>query len=88
MTGHTPVQFRFDGRVYLAEAGDTIAAALLRAGVRQLRRAPSGGAPRGLFCCMGICQECVVEVDGIHREACRTPVTAGMVVNTPDGDEP
>jgi predicted molibdopterin-dependent oxidoreductase YjgC len=38
------------------------------------------GSSRGLFCAMGACQECVVEVDGSLMEACRTPVRDGMVV--------
>jgi predicted molibdopterin-dependent oxidoreductase YjgC len=33
-----------------------------------------------MFCGMGVCQECVVEVDGKKTEACRTKVKAGLIV--------
>ena len=57
------VRFTFDGRPIAAHRGDTIAAALLRAGLRRLRAAPVDGGPRGMFCCMGLCQDCAVLVD-------------------------
>jgi predicted molibdopterin-dependent oxidoreductase YjgC len=74
------VRFRFDGQEIAGFAGETVAAALLAAGIRVLRDAPEGGGPRGLFCAMGVCQECVVEVDGRRIEACRLPVRDGLEV--------
>ena len=73
------ISFEFDGEDYPAFDGETIAAALLRAGILNIRSAPSG-APRGLFCVMGACQECVVEVDGKKVEACRTVVSEGLKI--------
>ena len=46
-----------------------------------LRDSP-GGAPRGLYCGIGVCQECRVVVDGVVVRACVTPVAAGMRVTT------
>ena len=66
-----------DDRPVAAFAGESLATALLAAGIRTLRNSP-GGAPRGMFCGMGACQECLVEVDGIAQPACQTPVRAGQ----------
>jgi D-hydroxyproline dehydrogenase subunit gamma len=83
MTGvvrKAPVTFRFNGVDVNGVQGETIASALLGAGIRCLRSAPVDGGERGMFCAMGICQECLVEVDGQRVEACRTPVRAGLEV--------
>lgn len=69
-----------DGRQVRAYEGEMLAAALLAAGIRELRRGPETAGPRGAFCLMGVCQECVVEVDGAPRQACLTRVRAGMTV--------
>jgi predicted molibdopterin-dependent oxidoreductase YjgC len=75
-----PVRFSFDGEPVMAFAGETLAAALLASGIRGFGRNPVDGSSRGLFCAMGACQECVVEVDGSLVEACRTTVRDGMSV--------
>jgi predicted molibdopterin-dependent oxidoreductase YjgC len=75
-----PVRFSFDGAPVSAFAGESLAAALLASGIRAFGRSPVDGSSRGLFCAMGACQECVVEVDGSLMEACRTPVRDGMMV--------
>lgn len=73
------ISFEFDGETYPAFDGETIGSALLRAGVLNIRNAPSG-APRGMFCLMGACQECVVEVAGKKVEACRTEISDGLKI--------
>jgi len=75
-----PVGFTFDGKAVEGHPGEPLAAALLRAGHLPLRKAPGDAAPRGAFCCMGLCQECAVLVDGQVVEACRTEVTPGLIV--------
>ena len=75
------VAFTFDGVAVFGLAGDSVAAALLAAGRLDLRRGPGGGS-RGMFCAMGVCQECVVIASGAVREACRLPVRAGLVVTS------
>ncbi len=77
-----PIAFRFDNRPIQALQGETIAAALSAAGIMTFRHTPSG-APRGLFCGMGACFDCVVTVDGrIGQRACMIPAADGMVVNS------
>jgi predicted molibdopterin-dependent oxidoreductase YjgC len=76
-----------DGQPVLAHPGQTIAAALMASGRRTFRHTP-GGAPRGLFCGMGVCFECLVTVDGLAgRRACMTPVRPGMQIHLPTGPE-
>jgi predicted molibdopterin-dependent oxidoreductase YjgC len=70
-----------DGEPLTAPEGQSLAAALLASGRRALRPSPSG-APRGLYCGIGVCQECRVVVDGAVVRACVTPVVAGMRVET------
>lgn len=74
------ITFRFDGETITALEGETIAAALSAAGIVAFRRTLSG-APRGLFCGMGACFDCVVTVNGrIGRRACMEKATEGMEV--------
>lgn len=73
------ITFQFEGEEYSGFEGETISAALLRAGVMNIRTSPTG-APRGIFCGMGICQECVVEVQGKKVESCRAVLTDGLKV--------
>lgn len=82
----TRVTISVDDAACSAIAGESVAAALLAAGRLVCRSAPVSGAPRGPFCLMGACQECLVEIDGrACQEACRVPVVAGMVVRTQRG---
>ena len=48
-----------------ARAGDTVAAALLAAGVDHCRTTPVTGAPRAPYCLMGVCFDCLVTIDGV-----------------------
>ena len=76
----TPVRFRFDGRELEGIEGETLAAALSAAGIVAYRQTLSG-APRGQFCGMGACFDCVVTVDGrAGRRACLEKLVEGMVV--------
>jgi aerobic-type carbon monoxide dehydrogenase small subunit (CoxS/CutS family) len=59
-----------------------VATVLLALGRRTFRHT-GHGAPRGLFCGMGVCFDCLVTVDGVENvRACLTPVTEGMVIAT------
>ncbi|RKQ92557.1 2Fe-2S iron-sulfur cluster protein [Solirubrobacter pauli] len=75
------IELTVDGTALQAPAGQSLAAVLLTAGRVALRNSPSG-TPRGLFCGIGVCQECRVVVDGAVARACVTPVAAGMTVTT------
>lgn len=84
------IAFRFDERDLPAIEGETVAAALTAAGILTLRNARSG-APRGLWCGMGACFECVVTVDGRpEQRACLVKVVDGMKVssNAPADPQP
>ena len=73
------VRFRFDGRDLAAPEGVSVAAALLENGVVALRETPVGGRSRGPFCMMGVCFECMLEIDGLENvQGCMTPVQEGM----------
>jgi D-hydroxyproline dehydrogenase subunit alpha len=75
-----PVKIHFDGQAIAALEGETIAAALSAAGIVAFRRTASG-APRGLYCGMGACFDCVVTVDGrVGQRACLTKVADDMLV--------
>jgi aerobic-type carbon monoxide dehydrogenase small subunit (CoxS/CutS family) len=76
-----PIQFYFDGEPVMAYEGETIAMALWAAGVYTLRLSPKLNEPRGVFCGMGVCQECVVWIDGQRRESCMTLVRADLSVS-------
>ena len=75
------IELSVDGTPLHAPAGQSLAAALLAAGRAALRSSPSG-APRGLYCGIGVCQECRVQADGRVVRACVTAVAAGMTVTT------
>lgn len=75
-----PVRIIVDGRPITAYPGEMVAAALLAAGIRFLRSSPRAETPRGSVCLMGICQECVLDIDGRSTEACRIQVRDGMII--------
>lgn len=80
-----PVTIRVGGRAVSAFAGETVAAALIAAGIRAFRRSASGAEPRGPLCLMGTCQDCVIEIDGVFDAACQRFVREGMVIALDDG---
>jgi len=78
-----PVVVRLDGRDLELCDGGNLAAELLAAGIEPFRRTPVSGAPRNPFCMMGACFDCLVEIDGVTRQACMTEVAAGMTISRP-----
>lgn len=80
------VALTIDGKSVQAKGGDTVAAALLAAGIERCRTTPVTGAPRAPYCLMGVCFDCLVTIDGVgSRQACLVPVRAGMTVETQQG---
>lgn len=72
-----------DGQPVEVFDGETVATALLASGHRTFRHTDRAQVPRGLFCGMGVCFDCLVTVDGVpYMRACMTPVRSGMVVET------
>jgi predicted molibdopterin-dependent oxidoreductase YjgC len=79
------VSITVDGRRIEAYEGEPIAAALAAAGIRVFRRTRKHKAPRGLYCAIGRCTDCVMTVDGVPSvRTCVTPVRDGMVVRSQD----
>jgi hypothetical protein len=71
----------WEGKPFIARAGDTIAAALLAAGVTATRETIVSGAPRAPFCMMGTCFECRVTVNGEPNvQGCMRLAEAGMQI--------
>lgn len=77
-----PIDLLVDGEVITAYDGETIAAALTAAGVRVFRHTAERGEPRGVFCGIGICFDCLVDVEGMGRvRSCMIGVRPGMRVS-------
>lgn len=78
--------FDFDGRRIPFVPGQSVGAALTAAGVSSWRTTRRKGRPRGLFCGIGVCFDCLVTIDGRPNErACLLPATSGAEVTTQEG---
>jgi D-hydroxyproline dehydrogenase subunit gamma len=76
----------FEGRPITANPGDSVAAALLASDAGPFRSTPVSGAPRAPHCMMGVCFECLVEIDGVpNRQACLTQAAQGMQIRRQHG---
>ena len=75
--------FWFDDNELVAYEGESIAAATLAHAIRSLRLTARNAEPRGVYCGMGVCFECLVTVDGWpNHRACLTGVASGMRVHS------
>jgi aerobic-type carbon monoxide dehydrogenase small subunit (CoxS/CutS family) len=75
-----------DGRETEALPGQTVAAALWTAGVTSWRTTRGEGRPRGIFCGIGVCFDCLVTVnDRPNQRACLVPVRPGDAIRTQEG---
>ncbi len=80
------VTLQVDGRPVSAQSGETVAMALLQAGVIPFRHTPVGGQARAPLCLMGVCFDCLVEVDGQQNvQSCMVEVRDGMTVTLQHG---
>ena len=83
------VEFTLDGKPMKGYAGEPIAMALKAAGVNIHRYTSKRHKPRGVFCAIGRCTDCVMIVDGKPNvRTCITPLAAGMKVQTQYGVSP
>lgn len=74
------VEIEYEGRKLAAIPGEPIAATLLAHGVYVFRHT-NRGHPRGIFCAIGQCSDCLMQVNGVPNvRICVTPVRAGMKV--------
>lgn len=80
------VKFYYDGKEMEGYEGESIAAALMAAGVKVHRHTAKQKIPRGVFCAIGRCTDCVMVVDGqINVRTCVTPLKEGMYIQTQEG---
>lgn len=83
------VTFSFDGKGLSGYEGESIAAALKAAGVMVHRYTAKQHKPRGIFCAIGRCTDCVMIVNGVPNvRTCVTPLEEGMQIQTQYGVEP
>jgi len=84
-TGAT-VPVEVEGRPVLAPAGVSAAAAVLLAGFDYIRETGISGAKRGPYCLMGVCFDCLAEIDGVpNRQSCMVTVQPGMIIRRQHG---
>jgi hypothetical protein len=78
---HRPeaVQVFVEGRALMVPEGSSAAAAILISGLSSIRETPVSGSPRMPWCMMGVCFDCLAEIDGVaNQQACMVQVAAGM----------
>jgi predicted molibdopterin-dependent oxidoreductase YjgC len=81
-----PVRITVDGLEVACRAGDSVAAALFASGRDACRDTVVNDVPRGPYCMMGVCYDCLVTIDGRpNRQACMTQVEQGMKVERQRG---
>ncbi|MFD5428182.1 (2Fe-2S)-binding protein [Streptomyces sp. NPDC127084] len=81
-----PYEITFDGRPIRALPGQTVAAALWAAGILSWRTTRVNGTPRGAFCGIGVCYDCLATVNGRpNQRACLVPARPGDAITTQEG---
>lgn len=84
--GASMVTVQFEGQSLSVPAGISVAAALLLKQAEPFRSTPVSAAPRAPYCMMGVCFECLVEIDGKpSRQSCLSIVREGMVIRRQQG---
>ncbi len=84
----TPVSVEviLDGRPISVPLEMSVAAALLAIGEIVSKISPTSHKPCSPHCLIGVCFECLMEINGVQRQACMTIVSEGMVINRNLGD--
>jgi D-hydroxyproline dehydrogenase subunit gamma len=84
--GAPRVTVELDGVTLQVPSGCSVAAALLVSGVTRFRSTPVSGSARAPYCMMGVCFECLMEIDGEpNRQTCLVEVRDGMKIRTQQG---
>lgn len=87
--GPPTLPLTIDGNPALARRGDSVAATLIGAGHADCRTTPVSGSARGPYCLMGVCFDCLVEIDGRpNQQGCMIEVHAGMQIVRQQGPRP
>jgi hypothetical protein len=80
------VAVEVEGRSILVPPGASAAAAVLLAGLSSIRDTPVGGAERAPYCMMGVCFDCLAEIDGVpNRQSCMVAARPGMRIRRQRG---
>jgi sarcosine oxidase subunit alpha len=81
-----PITIYFEGKPIEAYEGETIAAALFAAGIREFSVSEKKQRPRGFYCAIGKCSSCLMEVDGMPNvRTCITLAKEGMKIKEQRG---
>lgn len=76
-----PVRVTVNGAELQCRQGDSVAAALFAGGVQACRDTAVNEVPRGPYCMMGVCYDCLVTIDGqANQQGCMTAVREGMKI--------
>ena len=80
------VTITFEGEAIQVEEGTTVAAAVLDRAGGETRTTARKHDGRGPYCHMGVCYECLMEIDGVpNQQSCLIPVREGMSVKRQSG---
>ena len=84
--GPDAVTVLVEGRPVRVAAGESAAAAALAAGLIHTRETAISKSPRAPWCMMGVCFECLMDIDGEpNHQACLTVVRDGMIIKRQHG---
>src|SRR3989442_11218993 len=73
------IAVEIEGRSVLVPPGASVAAAVLLAGLASIRDTPVGGGERAPYCMMGVCFDCLAEIDGVpNRQSCMVAARPGI----------
>ena len=79
-------EINVNGDKMVAYERETIATTLIAAGRRSFRRTDKMKQPRGLYCGIGLCHDCMMIVNGVpNTRICQTLATPGCRVETQEG---
>lgn len=73
-------EITFNGHCLQANEGEILSSALWRNGIKKLNNSFKMNSPRGVYCGIGRCQSCVVEIDGRKIRACQTVIKGNVTV--------
>lgn len=86
LSSEATVTIEFEGQKFTVGAGETVSAALLASGVEYTRTTEKCNQKRAPYCQMGICFECLMEIDGkANQQSCLTMVRDGMKIKRQSG---
>ena len=75
-----------EGRAVRVPEGASAAAAILLSGLTSIRDTPVSGSARAPYCMMGVCFDCLAEIDGVpNRQSCMVTARSGMCIRRQRG---